>query len=226
MLDKRLKVAASYVRKNKNCVDVGTDHAYLPVYLYKNNITENIIACDINDKPLDAARKTIASKKLTGKIDVIKSNGLENIECEKAQDIIICGMGGELIMNIILSSKYTKDKDKRFILQPMTNISYLRKELYKNGYEILSETPIIDKNHIYTVMHVQYTDKIEDISTLFSIVGQIPKNNSDESKKYIAHQLKRQNKIAQGLKNSIERKQDAIECEKLADELEKLLEEM
>ncbi len=223
MLDKRLKVAASYVRENSNCVDVGTDHAYLAVYLYENKITEHIVACDINEKPLNAAKKTINEHNLTGKIEVVLSNGLENIRSEQAEDIVICGMGGELIMSIILSSSYTKSSDKRFILQPMTNIPYLRKTLYENGYEILSETPVIDKNHVYTVMLVQYTGNVEQISPLFSLVGKIPNNNSDESKKYIMHQFNKQKNLGDGLKKSADKASLAAGYYKLADEIKQLL---
>ncbi|MFZ2538352.1 MAG: class I SAM-dependent methyltransferase [Oscillospiraceae bacterium] len=225
MLDKRLKVAASYVRSDCNCVDVGTDHAYLAVYLYENKITEHIVACDINEKPLNAAKRTIKEHNLTGKIEVIQSNGLQNISSDQAQDIIICGMGGELIMSIILSSSYTKSSDKRFILQPMTNAPYLRKSLYENGYEIISETPVIDKNHVYTVMLVQYTGSVVEISPLFSMVGKISNHKSDASEKYIMHQFNKQKKMADGLKKSSEKAELADDCEKLADEIKQLLEE-
>ena len=225
MLDKRLEVAASYVRKNHRCVDVGTDHAYLAVYLYEKNITRHIIACDINEKPFNAAKKTIKDHHLNGKIEVVLSNGLSNISDEQAEDIIVCGMGGELIMSIIMASSYTKSSEKRFILQPMTNAPYLRKALYEHGYEIVEETPIVDKNHVYTVMLVVYTGKVEEVTTLFSHVGKIPINHTPATKKYIENQFYKQSKKAEGLKKSSQKSKLADECELLAFEIKKLLEE-
>lgn len=224
MPDKRLMAAAAYVRKNHSCVDVGTDHGYLAVYLYEQGITGQIIACDINQKPLDAAKRTIEEHHLTGKIEVTLSDGLENIPSEQAEDILICGMGGELIMSIIMASDYTKSPDKRFILQPMTNVPYLRSALYQNGYVIIAETPVIDKNHRYTVMLCQYSGRAEEISTLFSIVGKISSHNSEAAKIYLRHQLEKQKKIAAGLQKSANRSALAADYGRLVEAIQLILE--
>lgn len=202
MLDKRLLTAVSLVRKDSFCVDVGTDHGYLPVYLYKNGITQNVTACDVNEKPLKSAEKTLQENGLQGKINLILSNGLAEVKPELAEDIVICGMGGELILDIMLASDYSKDDRKRFILQPMTNVPFLRRGLYKNGFEILSETPVIDKPHHYTIIHVKYSGKVEEITEVFARIGKIPASSSQAQQEYVNHIIAKETKVVNGLKKS------------------------
>lgn len=202
MIDKRLLTAVSLVRKDSNCVDVGTDHGYLSVYLYKNGITQNITACDLNEKPLKSAQKTIDENGLTGKIDLVLSNGLEKISPEKADDIVICGMGGELILDIMLACDYSKDENKRFILQPMTNVPLLRKGLYKNGFKIISEIPVIDLPHHYTIMHVKYSGIVKEITDVFSKIGKIPECTCSNKEDYLNHIINKEIKVINGLKKS------------------------
>ncbi len=202
MLDKRLLTAVSLVRKESNCVDVGTDHGYLSVYLYKNDITKKVTACDVNEKPLKSAEKTIYENGLMGKINLVLSNGLEKIPSNQADDIVICGMGGELILQIMLACEYSKDDEKRFIIQPMTNVPLLRKELYKNGFEIISEIPVIDKPHHYTILHVKYTGDCIEVDDVFAKIGKIPESISSEKMEYLNYIINKEMKVLNGLQNS------------------------
>lgn len=202
MLDKRLLTAVSLVRKDSHTVDVGTDHGYLPVYLYQNDITQNVTACDINTKPLESAQKTIESKGLTGKINLILSDGLEGVRSDLAEDIVICGMGGELILDIMLSCEYAKEEGRRFILQPMTNVELLRRELYQNGFEIISETPVIDKPHYYTIMHVKYSGLEQEVTEVFASIGKISESESSCKEEYLEHIIAKYTKVVNGLKKS------------------------
>lgn len=214
MLDKRLLTAVSLVRKDSFCVDVGTDHGYLPVYLYKNDITQNVTACDVNEKPLQSAIKTITENGLEGKINIILSNGLENIPPNLAQDVVICGMGGELILDIILASNYSQQNDRRYILQPMTNVPLLRRGLYKNGFEIIEEIPVIDTPHYYTIIHVKYKGETQDVTEVFARIGKIPKSNSIEKDEYFKHIIKKETKVLNGLQKST-KEEDREKCNKI-----------
>jgi tRNA (adenine22-N1)-methyltransferase len=223
MLDKRLLAIANLIRKDSYVCDVGTDHAYLPCYLVKMGITNRCVACDINEMPLQSAMQHISEYGLSSQIETILSDGLKNVPTEKAEDIVIAGMGGELIASILQGVSYTTDKEKRFILQPMTNVPYLRKFLCENGYEILSETPVIDGNKTYTIICVMYTGVITKPSSLFLSVGKIPDNNSEESKIYIQRQYNKAMKIGKSLENSLNQQEKAPEYFQLANELKQLL---
>lgn len=216
MLDARLKTIADFVRKDSFVCDVGTDHAYLPCYLLQKGLTTHCVACDINELPLNQAKAHIAQFGLSKQIETILSDGLKNVPSNKAEDIIIAGMGGELILTILLAVDYTKDKSKRFILQPMTNVPFLRKNLYENGFEIIEERPIFDKKHCYTIMLVQYCGISKQQDELFLHLGKIPEQSSNEAQNYIMHQYEKVIKIATGLKSSNKNKDEAIFYEDLA----------
>lgn len=226
-VDKRLLTAAKYVTKGKTSVDIGTDHAYLPVFLYKNGISTDIIACDINQKPLDAAKKTIAQAGLEGKIRLCLSNGLEKISSDEADNIIICGMGGELILQILLSAPFELTGLHNLVLQPMTNISLLRKGLYEHGFEILSETPVVDRHHFYTVMQAKKLDNSTSIEVTedFALLGKIPLSADEDRNAYISHVITQQKKIADGLKKSKEKHGDYLHYEETAKRLSKFIDE-
>lgn len=225
MLDERLLAVAHLVRKDSYFCDVGTDHCYLPCYLVQQGIVKKCIACDINVLPLQSAQKQVEHNKLENNIEVLLSDGLANVTHE-VEDIAIAGMGGELIFDIISRAEFLKDPEKRLILQPMTNAPYLRTALCKEGYRIISEIPVIDKNHAYCVMHIQYCGKPMEISTLYSVVGEIPKSKSSFAIIYMERQLARVGKILAGLNKSNTDEEDIERYLELAKAIELAREDM
>ncbi len=168
ILTPRLKTAAELCRKGVTVCDVGTDHAYLACYLAKNG-AKNVIACDINDGPLDSARRTVCDQKADN-VTVLKSDGLKAIDF--ADDVVICGMGGELIADIIDGCRFLSS-DTRFIVQPMTKAEVLRRRLYISGFEIVEERIAREFGRIYTVMLVKYTGIKQETDELFCRIGKI-----------------------------------------------------
>ena len=142
MLDNRLKKCAELVSGKGIACDVGTDHAYLAAELVISGKCDNVIACDINEGPLDAAAKTVKKYGVADKVQLVLSDGLDNVPREDISDIIIAGMGGETIADI-LKRAVGFDSDVQYILQPMTKIDVLRGFLGKYGFKILSETAVV-----------------------------------------------------------------------------------
>lgn len=140
-LDDRLASAASFVRQGAVVADIGTDHAYLPVYLLQNGTVQKAIASDINQGPLERAKASAERYHITENIAFCRSDGLAGIdlEGESVTDIVICGMGGELIARIINDAAYTRKQGVRLILQPMTAADDLRAYLDENGFCVLDE---------------------------------------------------------------------------------------
>ena len=138
-LDSRLSLCASFVRDGVKIADIGTDHAYLPIWLLLNGKIESALACDINEGPLNSGKADVLRYDLSDKITLRLSDGLENVEECEADDIIIAGMGGELISRILSDCSWAKNKEKRFILQPMTKCEVLIKWLYESGFEIIEQ---------------------------------------------------------------------------------------
>ena len=123
----RLLSAAKFVRQGAYVCDVGTDHAYLPVYLVLTGRAARALASDINKGPVMRAKKSVIKYGVSDKIDVALSNGLAGAESYPVTDIIIAGMGGELIASIIDAAPWTKNTSIRLVLQPMTHSEILRK---------------------------------------------------------------------------------------------------
>ncbi len=167
-LDNRLKTAAALSRRGTIVCDVGTDHALLACHLAMNGAKE-VIASDINDGPLEAARETVIRTGVDN-VRVLKSDGLQQIDY--ADDVIICGMGGELIADIIAGCRFLSE-DTRFILQPMTKAEILRRRLYSDGFTILEERTAYDGKRAYVVMLARYTGESRDISELEALTGKV-----------------------------------------------------
>ncbi len=171
MLDERLRICAVFV-VGKNICDVGTDHGYLPIYLLNENICEHAYACDINEKPLLSARNNLLKHpEISSKMEFILSNGLEKVPVSEISDIIIAGMGAELIADIL--TKGGDLRGKNLILQPMTNHAYLRNFLCENGFEIIKEKAVIDKNHSYVIINARFTGVKTYISETESYFGKL-----------------------------------------------------
>lgn len=169
MLGNRLRACAEYVVGEKAC-DVGTDHGYLTAELLLSGKCSFAIAADINEKPLDSARSTLHKHGLDGRSQLVLSDGVKNVDLDGVTDIIIAGMGGELI-SAILSQKPLGGIN--LVLQPMTKAPYLRRFLAENGFELLDETAVEESGRLYTVMNAVFTGKKREIGELEALVGKL-----------------------------------------------------
>ncbi len=156
-LDKRLSAVAALVRQGSRLADIGTDHAYLPVYLVQSGVCPSAIASDIGAGPLEAARRTVTESGLTSEIALRLGDGLSTVSAGEVEDIAIAGMGGETIVAILEATPYIQNSRLRLILQPMTRAEDLRRWLLANGFSILEEHLITDGRHLYPVMAAEYT---------------------------------------------------------------------
>jgi tRNA (adenine22-N1)-methyltransferase len=154
-LSNRLNAAALMVNQGSRLCDVGTDHGYVPVYLVKKGYIKNAIACDINQAPLNSCISLVEEYELQDKIKCVLSDGLDNISSNDIDDILIAGMGGELIANILDKCDYISDK--HLILNPMTHAEITREWLYNNGFEIINDIIVSDAKHHYNVFDAIYT---------------------------------------------------------------------
>lgn len=185
ILDERLNEIASLVRKQKVTCDVGTDHGYLITYLVGNNIAQKGYACDINEKPLESAKATIERSGLSDKIECVLTNGLIGLENNQIEEIIIAGMGGDLISMIIENSPFIMSNNIHLVLQPMTKSEHLRIYLAKKGFEIELERAVISGRFVYSVMSVYFTGVKRDIDELESFIGKVREGSSPHTKAYL-----------------------------------------
>ena len=181
-INKRLLAISNYVNDNSNVIDVGCDHALLAIYLVKNKKNIFCIASDINEGPLNQARKNIEKYDVQEKIKINLGNGIEPIE-EEIDTIIISGMGGTTITNI-LNDKNKLVNVKRIILSPNNEIYKVRKNMNKLGYKIICEEVISDRDKFYPIIVFEkVTERLNNQKFLY---GSLVKNNADY-KKYIGY---------------------------------------
>lgn len=170
ILSPRLAAAAGMVRKGGEICDVGTDHALLPCRLYLDG-ERKLTAADINEGPLLSAKQTVMH--YIGKEDAVRlvlSDGLDKIDY--ADDVIIAGMGGELIARIISGCRFLSE-NTHFILQPMTKAEVLRRELYKNGFYIEKELTAKENDRNYVIMSVYFGGEKCEITDAFAYAGKV-----------------------------------------------------
>lgn len=196
-LDNRLSLCASFVRKGAKLADIGTDHAYLPIWLVANNIVAHALACDINEGPLKSGQADVEKFSLSDRIRLRLSDGLQNVSSTEADDIVIAGMGGELIVKILSECNWAKSKGKHFILQPMTKCEVLIRFLYANGFEIISQKACECDNKHYTVMLTHYTGAKTSITEGMCYMGKLDVSDNN-SKRYLKHLISHLQKRAIG----------------------------
>ena len=171
MLDKRLALCADMVRGKRVC-DVGTDHAYLVAELLTAEKCDSAVAADINEKPLQAAKATLERAGVSHKAEIIRSDGLKSVPESGITDIVIAGMGGELISGILSECPWLAGKN--LILQPMTKAGSLIKWLYGNGFEIREQRAVSDGKFRYTVINAFLTGSPpQEVTPLFEQVGKL-----------------------------------------------------
>ena len=152
-LSKRLQVCAGFVAPGDRIADIGCDHGYLSIYLLKNGIAASAIASDINEMPLQSARRNASRFSVADKIRFFLSDGAKSIPREF--DTMICaGMGADTMISILEAAQWLRDKKYRLILQCQSKTQELRRYLSENGWYIKNESVLKDGRFLYTVMNV------------------------------------------------------------------------
>ena len=150
-LTPRLRLLADWVPPGAHLADVGTDHAYLPVWLRLHGSVVSAIACDLREGPLARARETGRTYGADG-VDYRLGDGLAVVSPEEADTIVISGMGGENIAAILARAPWTAGGGHTLLLQPQTRSEVLRGFLAENGYAIRREALVEDRGVLYPVM--------------------------------------------------------------------------
>lgn len=207
---------ADFIPPGSYVVDVGTDHAYLPVALIQTEVAKKVYASEIAEQPLQQAAETLKQYGLDNddRIELILSDGLEAITPISVDTIVIAGMGAETIIGILDRAPWTKSEDVHLLLQPMTRANELRRYLYERGYCILEEFPVNDHGHLYTVMEVEYAGFKDTITDVFSYIGKVPFHETGAREEYLQFVINMLEKKKKGLEAS-SRKSQQKEARKL-----------
>ncbi len=189
-LDSRLALCAGFVRSGAKLADIGTDHAYLPVFLALAGKISCAVAADINEEPLKRGKQTIDKYNMAPLVSTRLTNGLVGFGADEVTDIVIAGMGADTIIGIISAADWLKDKSKRLILQPMTKPERVITYLYQNGFEIEEQKCCTAEGKPYTVMCIGYTGHTEPCSEYFSYTGKLCPEENPEDIPFLAQQIR------------------------------------
>ena len=202
-LTPRLQAIADKVTPGHVVADIGTDHGYIPIYLIKNNISFKVIAADINEGPLRNAQKQISMAGLQDRIITRLGNGLKILKPDEVDTVIMAGMGGLLIKDLLVNSLSIVESVKQFILQPMVAQAELRYWLSHHGFTIVDEILAKEGNKYYEIMVVERgKTAIED--EIYYIVGKKLLENRDPLlMEYIENQIRKHKNILRGLENPV-----------------------
>lgn len=182
LLDERLTSVVTYIKPNSKVADIGSDHGYIPLYLIKNNICTNVLVTDIKEGPLSSARKNFEKYGLEDKLMTMLYDGINPEILLNFDTVIIAGMGGSTISDILLKvKKELITNNTELIIQPMTEQEKLRKTLISIGYRIVSEkSPKTDNNKIYNVIYAIKGEN-EKYSRAELILGKYSLNENKEN---------------------------------------------
>ncbi|MGT2959517.1 tRNA (adenine(22)-N(1))-methyltransferase [Streptococcus caballi] len=166
-LSQRLTAVAAYVPQNARLLDIGSDHAYLPIYLVEQNRIHFAIAGEVVKGPYQSALSNVSSSALSDKIDVRLANGLAAFEAEDMIDTItICGMGGRLIAEILENGRAKLHSVQRLILQPNNREDDLRLWLAQNDFKIVDEEIMTENDKYYEIIIAEHGKKTLSVADL------------------------------------------------------------
>ena len=220
-LSKRLSLIAKFVNEGSSVCDVGTDHGYLPAFLYLSGKCKRVTATDINEKPLLSARKNLERLGVDG-VKLILCDGLEKVTRQDADTVIIAGMGGEVISGIIDRAAFLCDRSVCLVLQPTTAVKQLRIYLSQKGFAVEREQALQENGKIYSVMQVRYTGATYSLTNIQAQIG-ILKPDSEDARAYISKQHRIASECAEGLKRVENKQNEYNRYLKLSDGLKNIL---
>lgn len=205
-LSKRLKAATEFVIQGQAILDIGSDHAYLPIYLIQKQQVPLAIAGEVVNGPYVKANNQVSTYQLEDKISVRLGDGFEVLNTdEELGTIFICGMGGLLIKDI-LSKGQTEKKLQlatRLVLQPNNKEQELRTFLFHHNYEIIDEGILEENEHIYEIIVVEWVGTKRNYSDDELLFG--PKLLQERSPIFMKkwqRELVKYNNILQQLENA------------------------
>lgn len=209
MLTDRLKAIADEVDKDDVVVDIGTDHGYVPMYLVKENISSKVIMADISKGSLNKARRNAREYMPETKFDFRLGNGLKVVRKGEVDTIIIAGMGGNLITDILGRDMGKAKAAKKLILQPRTSQGRLRAWLIRKGFKITNEQLVKEGKFICEIITAsvgEADEKFKLNEEADSIKWEMPPWLADIKnplvKEFIDMKIEREKRILQSMENS------------------------
>ena len=216
MLSERLERIAGYTHKCRLVADIGTDHAYIPIYLAKSGIADKIIASDVSLPSLKKAEANVKTEGCADKVECRLGDGLSVISDDEIVNIVIAaGMGGMLMIHTLKANEKALNSAEKLILQPQKDNNAVRMFVHKKGFKITADDIFKDEGKIYNIM---VCEKGQDVpySTEEYIFGKIPvKEKNPVLAEFIACEMNRMKEVGERMvcetPKAVERKNELKE---------------
>jgi len=201
-LSNRLQAIANFIPKNSMVADIGTDHGYIPMYLIEKKISKQVIASDVSQGSLNKTISYIKDLKMEDKVIPRLGDGLEVIKPFEVDTVVIAGMGGLLIKEILDKDLNITNSITNFILQPMIASIELREYLINNNFKIIDEDLIKEDDKFYEVIFAKKGKDYIEKEINFEISKQILEKKHPLIKEFIDHKIL----MAKNILNNLESK--------------------
>lgn len=188
-LSMRLTAIRDMVPKNSIVADIGTDHGYIPVSLIKNKISKKVIGTDVSKGSLDKIIDLVNSLDMGKEIETRLGYGLDVIKPYEVNTLIIAGMGGMLIKDILVKGKNTTKSINNFILQPMVGAKELREFLIKNNFKIVDEDLVYEEEKYYEIIFAVNSKSFVEKDINYEISQLLLEKNHPLLKSFIQHKI-------------------------------------
>ncbi len=147
---------AELVIPGRPAADIGTDHGFVPIYLLAQNTVPYAVMTDINEGPLEIAKANLEAEGISPAVYSLRlGDGLAPLKESEVGSVVIAGMGGELIENILDEDSEKSHSFDRFILQPRTQANELRYYLSTNAFRTIDYRLVKEKGRICEIIVVQ-----------------------------------------------------------------------
>lgn len=168
-LGERLSAISEFVKQDAKIADIGADHGKLPIYLMQEKKISYAVAVDKNEGPLFSAKENIVRAGLSERIELRLGDGLKSLAPNEVDTIIIAGMGGALITQILTEAPQILETTQNIVLQPMNEGKTVRRWLQKNNWRTENEVLVKEDNRIYEIISAVHgkTDELTDMELLF-----------------------------------------------------------
>lgn len=207
----RLKTIAGCIGEGEIVADIGCDHGYLAAYLVCCCGVPMVYASDIRQKPLHAAKKTVERWKLEERVQLFQSDGLTEIP-QNVTTVVIAGMGGESMMRILRQADWIRRPGMQLVLQPMSFLPELRAFLYRIGFVLHQEIPVIDLPHYYLVMDAHYCGESRELSEREKLIGRLKASPKSEANSYLSNEYQKYQRMAEGLSHAKGEREKYRQC--------------
>ena len=160
-LSKRMQSVADMIQPCDAVGDIGCDHAFVSIYLVEQHRAKRVIASDVRRGPITIAKRNIEAMNLSDQIEIRMGDGLDTIVPGEVNAVVLAGMGGMLMIDILERGEEVVTRCDQLVLQPQSDIEKVRRYLAEKGYHLADEQMLIDAGKYYNLLDVRVHEMVQ-----------------------------------------------------------------